>query len=386
MAAIARATRSVVTTLSHSPAPLAMLRKYSSTPPSNHSRQLTDKLGRGYVKQDFISDTVHFTNQNDNIHLAGTFTQPTWGVSHTTAVLVHPAGPLSRVGCVHYQPFFTSLKQYLLSRGICILTFDKRGVGRSEGNFRNSTIDEFADDVVSAVDYLNHDQRRVGLIGLGEGGITASLAAAKEKSNVAFLVTMSTPATNGEVLINERLGRYLQLSEIPEAEYLEVQETVEKVLRQLKEGHKRHEVMCRLQSMLSRVMDKLNAQQQKQFIDCHMLITHLTGAISTESFIQGLSLEPTEIWKKVKTPILAMHGDQDEEVPLYHVDVMEDALIASDHPRFTIVRKKEYNHIFQRCTSGSGMPSEYIKNPPGMGPEIADQIMDWFIALGAERK
>jgi acetyl esterase/lipase len=78
-----------------------------------------------------------------------------------------------------------------------VLLPDKRGSGRSGGDWRTASFEDLADDAIAAVAALRAldgvDRDRVGLVGLSQGGHIAPLAA-RRSADVAFLVNISGSA------------------------------------------------------------------------------------------------------------------------------------------------------------------------------------------------
>jgi uncharacterized protein len=83
------------------------------------------------------------------------------------------------------------LATQLVRAGIGALIFDKRGVGRSTGDWRTATPDDLAADGAAAVARLRQepgvDPRRIGLHGHSQGGTLAPLVAARAPG-VAFVI------------------------------------------------------------------------------------------------------------------------------------------------------------------------------------------------------
>jgi dienelactone hydrolase len=84
----------------------------------------------------------------------------------------------------------------LLSDGIAVLLYDKRGCGASSGRWRDQQWDDLAEDGAAAVRFLKTrpdiDPFRIGLYGMGEGGRLAAAAAGRSQ-DVAFLISDSAP-------------------------------------------------------------------------------------------------------------------------------------------------------------------------------------------------
>ncbi len=114
-------------------------------------------------------------------------------------VFVHGSGRLTRGNMAHAaNPF--------VSRGIAMLTYDKRGVGESTGEYNSvgvanggTTLGRLADDAIAAVRFLKKfpqiDPQRIGLIGNSQGGWISPLAATRS-DEIAFMLLWSGPTVS----------------------------------------------------------------------------------------------------------------------------------------------------------------------------------------------
>lgn len=129
------------------------------------------------------------TFQNREVTLRGTLTIPAGNGLHPAIVLIPGSGPARRPAGF-WIPFFAR-------HGIAVLVFDKRGAGKSTGDWTKSNYDDLAADALAAVHLLkNHrriDSRQIGLWGNSEGGWVAPLAASRS-SDIAFLIVRSGSA------------------------------------------------------------------------------------------------------------------------------------------------------------------------------------------------
>src|SRR5207244_2077563 len=115
---------------------------------------------------------------NNNVRLSGSILIPHVGGQHPAIVFIHGSGPESRDAS-------RFLAEVFVSRGIAALIYDKRGVGSSTGDWRDSSFDDLAKDALAAVEYLKNrpdiNSSRIGLMSSSQGGwvapITASLSA-----------------------------------------------------------------------------------------------------------------------------------------------------------------------------------------------------------------
>jgi len=129
--------------------------------------------------------------QNGSVTLAGTLNVPASQSNRVPAVVfVHGSGAATRDGFNFWADQFSRM-------GVAALTFDKRGTGRSTGDWRSADFNDLAHDVLACVDRLKAhsgiDAARIGLFGQSQGGWVAPLAASLSP-DVAWLVLVSGPS------------------------------------------------------------------------------------------------------------------------------------------------------------------------------------------------
>ncbi|GAA2067473.1 hypothetical protein GCM10009801_14860 [Streptomyces albiaxialis] len=93
--------------------------------------------------------------------------------------------------------YFPLLRARLAEAGFAVLSYDKRGVGASSGDWRAGTLEDLAADASAAREHLcstpGVDAARVGFFGHSEGG-WAALLAATGRDDVPWTVTSGCPA------------------------------------------------------------------------------------------------------------------------------------------------------------------------------------------------
>jgi hypothetical protein len=110
-------------------------------------------------------------------------------------VLMGGSGPSDR----HNGGFFDVLRDHLAGAGLAVLAYDKRGAGRSAGDWPAATVDDLAADAAAAIAVMQEHRRvarqPVGVLGHSEGGwvalrVCARLGAAR------YLIMNSCPAVS----------------------------------------------------------------------------------------------------------------------------------------------------------------------------------------------
>ena len=142
--------------------------------------------------------------------LAGTLNVPLGRGPFPAVVWVHGAGESARL------PYDGApLVQALVDSGIAVLSYDKRGVGESEGECCPGDYGQFnllAADVDGAVAALRSrpeiDPSRIGLLGASQAGWVVPLAAVRSNGRVAFTALVDAPAvsTGEEDLYSQETG------------------------------------------------------------------------------------------------------------------------------------------------------------------------------------
>lgn len=144
-------------------------------------------------RPDFTMENVNFNSAG--VTLAGTVFKPAH--PYAAIVLVHGSGQEKRM---------TDLASLLAKEGIAVLTYDKRGVGKSAGlyagpevgtnNIDSANLNLLALDASAASDellaHLPAGHGPLGLMGFSQAGWVIPLAAKKNR-NVSFMVLFSGP-------------------------------------------------------------------------------------------------------------------------------------------------------------------------------------------------
>ena len=131
------------------------------------------------------------TFKNGEVTLAGTLllpaAQPSSKVKRPALVFVHGSGAQSR-------EMYWGLGYLYAARGFAVLAYDKRGVGKSTGNWREASFQDLADDAVAGAKFLKARTdiaaNQIGFWGQSQGGWIAPLAASRFPE-AAFAVALS---------------------------------------------------------------------------------------------------------------------------------------------------------------------------------------------------
>jgi len=157
-----------------------------------------------YTDGAYMSNNVTF--KNNGVELAGTATIPKNKGRYPAVILVWGDGPQDR----GYQGFFDSIADYLSQKDICVLRFDKRGIGSSAGSYLSYSASDEIDDIEAAAEYLASREyvnpEKITVLGHAEGADMV-LRAVSESGKIKSLILMSPDLFLGE---KERLEKLIQ--------------------------------------------------------------------------------------------------------------------------------------------------------------------------------
>jgi pimeloyl-ACP methyl ester carboxylesterase len=131
----------------------------------------------------FKQEEVGF--RNGDVTLSGTLLLPLTKETHPAVLFLHGAGSEGRYGARFLAEYFTRY-------GIAALIYDKRGVGKSTGDWKRSDFSDLAGDAIAGIHFLQQrneiNPKQIGLYGHSQGGMLAPLAASRSK-DVAFVIS-----------------------------------------------------------------------------------------------------------------------------------------------------------------------------------------------------
>ncbi len=323
-------------------------------------------------------------NSVADINLSGTLTFPDSKGPFPAVILIAGAGQSCRDAAIFGHKPFQVLAEYLSSRGIAVLRFDKRGCGESTGNFNMATTADFADDVLAGVEFLKSrrevNPKQIGLIGWSEGGIIAPMAAVKSQ-DIAFAVLMAACAVSGEKFMygwNESVERAKGTSK----EAIEKKYQHKKMLFDVLKNEKDSEVAAKqLREIIirhSHLKQELT-REESDAIDVEL------GYLNTPWFRFFLSYDPAIALKQVKIPLLALNGELDQQVlSKKNLSIIGKALKEGGNKDYELIELPRLNHLFQTCHDGSF--GEYAQIKETIATNALNLIAEWILERTTRNK
>ncbi len=302
-----------------------------------------------------------------DIPLAGTLTMPRTPGPHPAVVLIAGGEPDDRDAAVGPFKPFKILARYLAPRGIAVLRYDDRGVGKSGGKHTwQYTVEDTADDVSAAVRFLKShkavDSKQIGLCGHCGGGVAGLLAASRSR-DISFFVVLATPLTTGDLIFEQARKGFLESmnkspTEIEAA--LRLEKRIQEVVRS---GKGMEELKADIIKNARSDFEKLPADQKKHFkdFDTYFAATYdgqFITVIQTPYYRHFIDYDPLPSLKKVRCPLLILFGGADPFVPAaQHEKTYIEVLKETGHADYVLATVPKANHVFAvDWTSGKFVP------------------------------
>jgi pimeloyl-ACP methyl ester carboxylesterase len=321
----------------------------------------------------YKEEEIAFPNGKGKISLAGTLTLPRAPGPFPAAVLLSDSGPHDRdESIVGHRPFLV-LADHLTRKGIAVLRFDKRGIGKSTGDYTNATTEDFAGDAEAALAYLKTrkeiDPKRTGLIGHGEGGMIAPLVAA-HSSDVAWIVLLAGPGLNGEDTLLLQSELILKTAGVDDEQ-----------IAKTREFNKQTYALVRQEKDTATLQAKLSDLVENSGMSASLPPAALQSQVRlmvSPWFRFSLDYDPVPTLQKTLCPVLALNGEKDLQVaPKENLAKIQKALQDGGNKDFQTAELPGLNHLFQHSPTGS--PTEYGSILETMAPEALNAVSDWVL-------
>ncbi len=334
-----------------------------------------DTAPKARLTPPYREEEVMYKNLSVNLRLGGMLTVPAGPGPFPAVVLVSDTGPHDRNATVgEYQPM-GALADHLTRRGIAVLRFDDRGVGASAGDLTSATIADLATDVQAGMNFLRArpeiDVTRIGLIGHGEGGNVALLAAAQPLPPT-FVVALAAYGLPGNTIILQQQKALLRAIGVQEPEvfaFSKQQQDMQEVIRQTPDSKKARELLVKMMRQNDASLDTVTAKNRA---------TELTSF----RYRYFLDFNPVARLNEVKCPVLLLNGAVDKNVAAdANLSALTKAL--SNNPDVTSKKLSDVNHQFE------GDPAEWALvngQPRETFSAAALELIRSWIAVRAQGK
>jgi hypothetical protein len=331
----------------------------------------------------YLEEEVMFKDRD--ILLSGTLTRPKEDKRYPAVVLLAGSGAHNRDEEIFGFKIFQKIADYLTRKGIAVLRFDKRGVGGSTGNSIQSTLEDYANDGIAAVEFLkkqsNIDEKKIGLLGHSEGGVEAPMAASIS-TDIAFIILMSGTGVNGGDIILEQQRMNLKIAGAAESVIKENNDLQEKINEAVKNDSGFQNVRKELTAFEEKDFWNLSPEIRASILDKDAFIESKVNAqmkaFNNPWFKYFVKYNPAPALENVKVPVLMTFGELDLQVSVaQNKTIMEEALKRGGNKNYKSIVFPKANHLYQTAKTGS--PGEYAELPKEFVPGFLETISNWIL-------
>jgi pimeloyl-ACP methyl ester carboxylesterase len=217
---------------------------------------------------------------------------------HPAAVIVQGSGDSDRDNVWAF-----SIAHHLAMNGIAVLLPDKRGCGKSKGDWKTVGFEELAKDALAGVMQMKVVARvedigplHIGLVGLSQGGWIAPLAASRSES-VKFVVSVSAAAVPVGTQVRHELEQTLRKGGADEETLGIASELMDMAFAFGKTGQGWEDLLAGIEAAPPA----------------------LAGAFPTERddwrwawYARVVDFDPVPLWGGIDAPCLLVYGEEDE--------------------------------------------------------------------------
>lgn len=333
----------------------------------------------------YKSEDVIYNNSDNSLRYGATITIPEGKGPFPAAVLITGSGAQDRDETLFDHKPFAVIADHLAKKGYIVLRVDDRGVGKSTGNFGQSTSADFAKDVSNSVDYLltrsEVDKKKIGLIGHSEGGMIAPMVATSRK-DIDFIVLLAAPGVRITELMAEQNAAILRSSGLSDEAVAEAKTLFRLLVSTIQSTPDSATAI----QQVSMAMENWKAKQPDSILVALELskpekrkeyVTVMTNQLHGPWFRYFMNFDPRPYLEKLRCKVLALNGSRDLQViSSQNLPGIESALKRSKAKAVIIKELPGLNHLFQSCNKC--IIDEYGLLEETFSPLALQEISNWL--------
>jgi dienelactone hydrolase len=348
------------------PVPIAIRCRLSTDPKANLSALHWQDSSGQQIGRKLDQRREEVTFKDGDVVLSGTLVLPSGKGPHPALVRIQGAGPQTRRNA--YDGWFAY-------HGVAYLSFDKRGTGKSTGDWREAGISELADDVLAAVRFLRQrndiDPDQIGIEGDSEGGWIAPAVATRDP-RIKFIVLWAGPAMDYVPELMNEVEENAKASGLGGDDLKKALEFKRQALRMLADGAGlSDDAWTKFQAFVGPY------RNEKWF--SYVSEPQKRGWPQEKLYLMA-QIKSSELWRQVKVPVLALYGGKDLNVPAAkNVAALTQELTEAGNRDFTIKVFPDANHDgFE--TIDPMLDAEQMRYLERLVPGLVNTQITWVLA------
>jgi alpha-beta hydrolase superfamily lysophospholipase len=281
------------------------------------------------------------TFKNGDVTLSGTIVLPAGKGPHAAVVLTQMSSPAPRSA-------YALQAYYFAAHGMAALMFDKRGVGKSGGDWQKATMQDLADDSVAGIKLLaaraDIKPNQIGTWGHSQGGWLAPLAAVRSGMG-AFVIAQAAsgvPPAEQEVF---RIENSMRADKFAEPDIAAAVAYERRLMHWVVSGGEGR----------AELLAAARAGDKARWADRVELVPDTMRAKPREETTAFYRYDPLPDLAKLKAPVLYILGDRDRFVPTAKsAQLFERTLKDAGHKDYQIWMMPNSEHGLWEIPEGAG--------------------------------
>lgn len=236
-------------------------------------------------------------------------------------------------------PFWKIITETFVDKGFAVLLLEKRGINAAKGNWKKASFSDRAEDVYSAVKYLQSRDDilsdKISLCGHSQGGWIVQLVASEYPDDIDSIVNLAGPSISvKEQIIDDEANAWLC------------------------EGLGSEEI-----------------EKKRKWLNTKLSIYASFSKFIKIGYIgRIINYDPKDIIPKIKCPTLSIYGENDYLVLAEkNAELLEEGLKKGGNNNYEIVVVPQANHGFR--VSGKCYKSTDLEN--SFAPGFIDALDSW---------
>lgn len=292
----------------------------------------------------------------NGFNLGATITPPAdMSAKPAVVILLAGSGVQDRDATVFGIPVMGQIAARLSDAGFFVVRYDKRGTGQSGGRPESTSLEAYADDARSVVQWVRQrrdvDRERIALVGHSEGGAVALLTAGQIRGDIRAIGLLAAPGDTGRNITLAQQRYSLAQAKEPEASQWEKIDLQTRLMEAVATG---------------RGWDAIPPELRRQ--------------ADTLWFKSWLSFDPEVAMKRTRQPIFIAQGALDVQVPPALADRLEQLATARGLKNVPAAQKivvPGVNHLLVPARTGD--VSEYgALEDKNVSSAVTDPLIAWL--------
>lgn len=306
----------------------------------------------------------------------GTLTIPSGKVPKALIIFISGSGWQDRDETIFAHKPFAVLAHNLTEAGYATFRYDDFPVAI----FSKSTTYDFANGVRLILDSISTNEnlqniQKIGLLGHSEGSLVASIVASDSK-NIDFTIHLGGISMPIDEILTYQIYQLnscdTTFSDVEIENSVNISKKFYTTIKNNSDVSKCAKELSSQWDIISRQLSDTEIIKYQMTYDKKLV---MLNTLLSPWYFNLFHISPKTILKKVKTPVLAISGEKDLQVPAQKAINLMKKYVKNNHNNEFYVMEN-LNHLLQPCVLG--LPNEYPTIETTISDDVIKLIVNWL--------